>query len=197
MTGVLRHRAKALSTAIASFLFLMAPAARAEAVALSYAELPNFHEVDAHLFRGGQPAAGGVQRLKELGIRTIVNLRYERDVVKAEETEATAAGIRYFNIPMYGLNRPTDAQVARILKLIDDPANRPVFVHCKAGSDRTGAIVACYRIASAEWTAEQAIREAFNYGMMRVEYAKRAFIREFYARLRKTGEALTAETATR
>jgi protein tyrosine/serine phosphatase len=182
-------RTRIVSSAIAAILFfLTAPSARAQAVE---PELPNFHQVDANLYRGGQPAEGGVTRLKALGIRTIVNLRYEPDLVKAEEAEAKAAGIAYYNVPMRGLNPPTDAQITRILGLIDDPANRPVFVHCKAGSDRTGAIVACYRIARAEWTAEKAIREALDYGMMRIEYAKRAFVRSFYAKLRSTGEALT------
>jgi tyrosine-protein phosphatase SIW14 len=186
-------RTKIVSSAIAPILFfLLAASAQAQAVE---PELPNFHQVDANLYRGGQPATGGLSRLKALGIRTIVNLRYEPDLVKAEEAEAKAAGIGYYNVPMRGLNRPTDAQVTHILGLIDDPANRPVFVHCKAGSDRTGAIVACYRIARAEWTAEKAIREAFDYGMMRIEYAKRAFVRSFYAKLRKTGEALATARA--
>jgi tyrosine-protein phosphatase SIW14 len=197
LRSVARLRWNAVSGAIAPilFFFLTAPSARAQGTPAGYPELPNFHQVDANLFRGGQPAEGGVARLKSLGVRTIVNLRYEPDLVKAEEAEATAAGIAYYNVPMRGLNRPTDAQVTRILGLIDDPANRPVFVHCKAGSDRTGAIVACYRIARAEWTAERAIREAFDYGMMRIEYAKRAFVRSFSAKLRKAGDALTPTRA--
>jgi protein tyrosine/serine phosphatase len=158
-------------------------------------ELPNFHRVDDHVFRGGQPGPGGIPRLKELGIRTIVNLRHEPDVVASEAAEAEAAGIRYVNFPIVGLNRPTDEQVDRILGLIEDPANGPVFVHCKRGSDRTGAIVACYRVARAQWTAENAIREAFQYGMLRIEYAKRAFVREFYAKLQRTGASLNAAAA--
>jgi tyrosine-protein phosphatase SIW14 len=180
-----------LPTALASIFLVMAPAASAQSAtpdSVVYPGLPNFRRVDANLFRGGQPAAGGVSRLKALGIRTIVNLRYEPDLVKAEEAEATAEGIAYYNIPMRGLNKPTDAQVTRILGLIDDPAKRPIFVHCKRGSDRTGAIVACYRIARDGWTAERAIREAFEYGMMRIEYAKRAFVRAFYAKLQRGGE---------
>jgi len=196
MKGVSRFHLNPIPAAIASILLLTVPSARAlaaEPAAVGvYPELPNFHQVDPHLFRGGQPAVGGVSRLKSLGIRTIVNLRYEPDLVKAEQAEATAAGIAYYNIPMRGLNRPTDGQVTRILGLIDDPANGPVFVHCKAGSDRTGAIVACYRIARAAWTAERAIREAFDYGMMRAEYAKRSFVRAFYARLRKAGAATSS-----
>jgi protein tyrosine/serine phosphatase len=184
-TGQAGRMLKAIPIAVSATFLFVVPAAPADTA--TYPELPNFHQVDAKLFRGGQPSAGGVQRLKTLGVRTIVNLRYERDLVKAEEAEALAAGLRYVNVPMYGLDRPTDDQVSRILGLIDLPENQPVFVHCKAGSDRTGAIVACYRIASAKWTAERAIREALDFGMMRIEFAKRAFIRDFYARLQTAG----------
>src|SRR5262245_26396244 len=95
----------------------------------SYPELPNFHKVDDGLFRGGQPTAGGIARLKELGVRTIVNLRHEPKRVQAEEKEALEAGLRYFSVPMYGLSPPTGEQVTRVLALFGDPDNWPVFVH--------------------------------------------------------------------
>ncbi len=148
---------------------------------MRHAELPNFHRVDDHLFRGGQPDQGGVAKLKELGVRTIINLRYERELVESERVEAGAAGLQYFSVPMYGLFRPTDEQVARVLALIDDPANWPVFVHCRRGADRTGVIVACHRISKTLWTAARAIREADDLGMRKLEFAKRSFIRDFPA----------------
>jgi len=189
--SVARHFRFLVPLTLIAILALWCPAASKAAEDLAgFPELPNFHKVDDNLFRGGQPAAeGGVARLKTLGIRTIVNLRYERDLVDSEGAEASAAGINYVNVPMRGLNRPTDAQIARVLSLIDDPSARPVFVHCKAGCDRTGAVVACYRIARAKWTAEKAIREALDYGMMKAEVFKRAFIREFYAKLRSAVSA--------
>lgn len=207
LMGMSRRAWKAFLTTVVSILALAAPSGTAwpveptaDIVATDvggYPELPNFHRVDDSLFRGGQPAAGGVSRLKALGVRTIVNLRYEPDAVTAEEAEARAAGIGYYNIPIRGLNPPTDDQVTRLLGLIDDPVNRPVFIHCKRGSDRTGALVACYRIARAQWTAERAIREALDYGMMRAEFAKRAFVRSFYAKLQKAGEVLAGASATK
>lgn len=173
--------------------FLLAFAAAAAAAPRDeplYPELPNFHKVDQQVYRGGQPAAGGIARLKAMGVRTIVNLRHEPARVRAEEKEAKEAGLRYFSVPMYGLVRPTDEQVARVLGLIADPDNQPVFLHCKAGADRTGVIIACYRIARAGWTAEKAIREALDYGMMKIEFAKRSFIRDFYGRLQEAGKRL-------
>ncbi len=144
--------------------------------------LPSCYRVDEHLYRGAQPQPGGMTALRELGIRTVVNLRYEPKLIGAEEAEAKAAGLDYVSIPMYGLLRPTDDQISRILALIDDPKSGPVFVHCEHGHDRTGVVVACYRVARARWTASEAIREALDYGMLKIEFAKRAFIRDYYDR---------------
>jgi len=153
-----------------------------QAADLVFPELPNFHRVDGHVFRGAQPKAGGLAKLKELGVRTIVNLRFERGQSKAEEAEARALGLKYVSIPMYGLIPPTAAQIGQALALLADPQNGPVFVHCVAGQDRTGVVIACYRIAQMGWTATDAIHEAMGYGMMRAEVLKRQYIRDFYAK---------------
>jgi len=65
-----------------------------------YEELPNFHQVNEQLYRGAQPKRGGIQRLAQLGIKTIVNLRSHDERSRAEEQEALAAGLRYFNVPV-------------------------------------------------------------------------------------------------
>jgi protein tyrosine/serine phosphatase len=182
---------RAFTTAVIILLASAATAARADESA--YPELPNFHKVDERLSRGGQPTAGGIARLKELGVRTIVNLRHEPKRVKAEEKEALEAGLRYFSVPMHGLSRPTSEQVTRVFALFDEEENWPVFVHCKAGADRTGVMVALYRVARAGWTAERAIREALDKGMMKIEWAKRAFVREYYAGLQSTGGTMAAD----
>jgi len=158
----------------------------------TYPELPNFHRVDEHLYRGGQPAEGGIARLKSLGVRTIVDLRGGSSRATAEAKAAAEAGLGYFSVPMRGLGRPTDEQLKRILGLIDQADNWPVFVHCKEGRDRTGLVVACQRIARAGWTAERAIREAMDLGMMKIEFAMRSFIREFETATRRPGEQVSA-----
>lgn len=162
----------------------------------TYPELPNFHRVDEHLYRGAQPADGGIARLKSLGVRTIVDLRGGSSRATAEAKEAATAGMRYFSVPICGLGRPTDEQLKRILGLIDQADNWPVFVHCKAGQDRTGLVVACQRIARAGWTAERAIREAMDLGMMKIEFAMRSFIRDFETATPRPEEQASAEQAS-
>lgn len=141
----------------------------------------NFGKVSEGLYRGAQPDEAGIQNLKRLGIKTIVNLRMPDDVLSGEETQAHANGITYTNVPLRGLGRPTDEQVKNVLALIETlPA--PVFVHCQHGCDRTGTIVACYRIQHDKWLSETALDEAGHYGMSPFERGMRKFVKEFAGR---------------
>jgi tyrosine-protein phosphatase SIW14 len=174
------HRISRLS-ALAMTLALLASLGLAQSEP-RYEELPNYHKVSDRLYRGGQPRAGGVKVLAELGVKTIVNLRGEDDNTKAEQKEAEAMGIRYFSVAMPGLSRPTDKQIARALEIIDDPENGMVFVHCKRGSDRTGTVVAVYRIKHEGWTAERAKSEARQHGMSWVEFGMKDYISDYHTR---------------
>src|SRR5215475_6791663 len=138
-----------------------------------YPELPNFHQVNENLYRGAQPQHGGLKKLSELGIKTVINLRGASDDTRKEQADAEASGMHYFNIPMSSLGRPTDEQVERAMAIIDARENWPVFVHCQRGADRTGVIIAAFRISHERWTAEQAITEAKHYGMALVQFRKK------------------------
>jgi tyrosine-protein phosphatase SIW14 len=142
--------------------------------------LPNFHEVNEHLYRSAQPLSGGMRLLAAKGIKTIINLRGEDEGTRSEEQDARAAGLRYFNVPMEGLSRPTDAQVEKVLALINDSQNWPVLVHCNHGKDRTGTIIACYRISHDGWTSEKAKAEAKHYGMSWVQFGMKDYIKDYY-----------------
>ena len=147
-----------------------------------YAELPNFHRVNQQLYRGGQPKDSGLRKLKDLGVKTIVNLRGEDAHTRAESEEARSLGLRYYSIALPEFSRPKDEEVAQVLGIINDPENQPVFIHCHHGKDRTGTIVACYRISHDGWTAQDAKDEAQHYGLGRVEVGMRRYIDKYYAR---------------
>jgi uncharacterized protein (TIGR01244 family) len=168
------------SIAMGAALILTAFVIAAQEPEQRYKELPNFHRVNEHLYRGGQPKDGGIKKLAELGVKTIVNLRGESDDTRVEETEAKNLGLQYLNIPMSSAGRPTDEQIKQIFEIIDSPEKPPVFIHCRRGADRTGVIVAIYRIKRDGWTAEQAIDEAKHYGMGLIQFQKRGFIKDFY-----------------
>lgn len=147
-----------------------------------YAELPNFHRINQQLYRGGQPKDGGLRKLKNIGVKAIVNLRGEDEHTRAESEEAHSLGLRYYSISLAGFSRPKDEEVARVLGIINDPENQPTFIHCRRGKDRTGTIVACYRISHDGWTAEQAKDEAQHYGLSWVEMGMMRYIDKYYAR---------------
>jgi uncharacterized protein (TIGR01244 family) len=142
-------------------------------------ELPNFHQVNSQLYRGGQPKSGSIKRLAQMGIKTIVNLRGTNEANRTEEAEAHAAGVRYFNTPLREWARPTNEQVERILKILNDAENQPVFVHCRLGADRTGLVVAVYRMTHDGWTNDQAKAEAKKYGMHPWEFGMKDYIHDF------------------
>lgn len=145
--------------------------------------LPNFHRVSSQLFRGGRPTKKGMAKLKEMGVRTIVDLRDRSGLSSAEAKQARAVGIRYHRIPLGNLLGPRAKTIDRVLGILADAQAGPVYVHCRRGSDRTGTVVACYRIATETWTAERAIAEARDFGMIKIEFLKRVFIRAFHRSL--------------
>ena len=142
-------------------------------------ELPRFQQVSERLYRGGQPRAGGLRRLHELGIDTIVNLRGPGELTRAEEAEARELGLNYFNVPLPNWGRPQDDRVRRILIIIAAPQNGRVFVHCKDGVDRTGTIVALHRVAHEGWTSHQALAEAERMGMRRFQFWMRDYTDDY------------------
>jgi protein tyrosine/serine phosphatase len=170
-------------SAIALALTYFSAAAAAQD-APQYGELPNFHQVNAQLYRGAQPRPDGFRRLASLGVKTVINLRAADRNARAEEREARAAGLQYFNVPLPPYARATDEQVERALALIDAPENRPVFLHCKHGEDRTGTVVAAYRISREGWTRERAEEEAELRGMSRTQFEMRDYIAHYYERAR-------------
>ena len=140
--------------------------------------ITNCARVNDSVYRGAQPNGEGIKSLARLGVRTIINLRMTNDIWFAEEAEARAMGITYTNVPMSGIGRPTDEQVAKVL-LIIETSTAPVFVHCQHGADRTGTIIACYRIQHDKWPSKQALQEAKEYGMSPLEIGMKHYVVDF------------------
>ncbi len=118
------------------------------------AGVPNLFKVSDSLYRSGQPTAEGMRNLRKLGIVTIVNLRS----FHSDRDEIGTTGLAYEHIYMKHWH-PERKEAVRFLQVVTDPKQTPVLVHCWHGSDRTGMMVAVYRIAVQGWSKEEAIRE--------------------------------------
>ena len=125
------------------------------------AGIRNFGKVNDNYYRGAQPEAGQYAELRRIGIKTVIDLRADRQHDAAER--ARAAGLAYFNLSLEAGIPATDEQTAEFLRLVNDPANWPVYVHCKGGRHHTGAMTAAYRITHDEWTADRAFDEMLKY----------------------------------
>ncbi|MDY7009704.1 MAG: tyrosine-protein phosphatase [Planctomycetota bacterium] len=116
--------------------------------------LPNLHRVTKDLYRGAQPTAEGMKKLKEMGVKTIINLRS----FHSDRDEIGDTGLGYEHIYMKAWH-PERKELVRFLKIATDPDRTPVFVHCQYGSDRTGTMCAVYRVAVCGWSQDEALDE--------------------------------------
>jgi len=126
-------------------------------------EIPRFQMIASGLYRGGQPERQGLEYLKKNGIKTVINLRMEND----EESLVTELGMTYVHIPISikMWSKIPDPAIDQYFKVVNDPANYPIFFHCKRGADRTGALAGLYRIAIQGWEPKAAYDEARDIGM--------------------------------
>ncbi len=128
----------------------------------------NLYRVDAGLYRSEQLGREDIARLQSLGVRTVVNLRFfDRD---DNQEQLGDGGFTLVSTPLLAWwLSPED--LARALWAIEQhQPNGPVLVHCYHGADRTGLVVAMYRIIYQNWAPEQARREMQQgpYGFHRV-----------------------------
>ncbi len=161
--------------------------------AISYKELPNFHQVNERLYRGAQPKKEGLKKLASLGVKSILNLRGEDENTIAEQQEAKELGLNYYALPMGGLSRPSDEQIVKALSIINNPENGVVFVHCKHGADRTGVVIACYRMTQESQTVEQVKAEAEKHGMSWVQFGMKRYISDYYNKLSRQKQTSSGE----
>ena len=152
---------------------------------LQIAGVHNAGKITDFLYRGAQPKEAGLSELKLLGVTTIVDLRGEdQEKVTWERNRAESLGMRFVHIPVSGWSPPTDEQVVQFLSLFRGEPGQRIFVHCRFGNDRTGVLVATYRMAFEKWSAEQAMKEMYFFGFNGFWHpAMKSFIRDFPARL--------------
>jgi tyrosine-protein phosphatase SIW14 len=131
-------------------------------------------QVAPGLFRGGMPDDVGVQWLRARGIRTVINLRHYHGDSEGELVRA--AGMRYERIPLESTDAPEPEQVKRFLAIVRDPNAQPVYVHCLHGVDRTGTMIAAYRMTVDGWSNSDALAEMEHFGAHEILHDLRRWV---------------------
>lgn len=157
----------AFATVIFVSLTLLSIAEGGQNAKTSKCDIKNFGCVNETFYRGAQPKEQDFADLAAMGVKTVIDLQMGGMV--REQGLVEAQGMKFFRIGMSDKSQPAPEQVELFLKIVNDPANQPVFIHCAGGRHRTGAMSAIYRMTHDGWTADQAFQEMkqydFEYGM--------------------------------
>lgn len=130
--------------------------------------LPNLYRVNAGLYRSAQPSREGFLFLGrheglaagDLPIKTVLSLRASDDDA---ELAMPGSNLRLERI-RFKTWHAEDEDVVKFLRIVNTPSMQPVLVHCKHGADRTGTMLAVYRIVQEGWSKQQAIDEMTDGG---------------------------------
>jgi protein tyrosine phosphatase (PTP) superfamily phosphohydrolase (DUF442 family) len=143
--------------------------------------LANVGRVAPGVFRGAAPGRDGYATLKAMGIRTVIDMR----TTASEQKEVEAAGMRAVAVPIVMTRDGLKEKVDHVVALMADPANQPVYIHCRHGQDRTGIVVAAYRMKQQGWSLADAEAEMQAFGFNDVWVNFKKFIRQYGAELKR------------
>lgn len=127
--------------------------------------------------------------LAKSGIRTVLNLCPILDHKRWERAAVEAAGMRYSRIGLSPVFAPSAKQMDKIMAILTDRTLGPVYVHCRRGADRTGVVIACYRMTQYHWTNAQALQEARQDGLRPIEILFKRYIERYPAPATSTQNA--------
>ena len=135
-----------------ALLFLLAPlmllpaASRAGEIPVTVdaALIPSYRVIEPGVATAGQPAPEALRKLKEMGFRTVVNLRTEKEGAAEERPVVEAQGLRYVSVPVT-LETLSLADIEAVEKVLADAGSRPVLLHC-ASSNRVGGVWAAIQV---------------------------------------------------
>jgi protein tyrosine/serine phosphatase len=123
---------------------------------LTESKIGNFHKVTDGVYRGDRPTAEDLKELQTRGIKTLLDLETfhtDRYVIAESKTN-----FKFLHVRMNAWDID-DEDIVTALDILTDKNNYPIYVHCKHGSDRTGVVIAMYRIVVQGWSKEDAIAE--------------------------------------
>lgn len=127
-----------LTLGVAALVAAALPVLAGVPASMEAGQIPNYRMIRSDLAFGGQPSPKTLQRLAELGFRTVVNLRTKAEGAQEEGEVVRAQGLEYVWVPVTAGTFSVE-DVEAVERVLDDPAAGPVLLHC-ASSNRVGAV---------------------------------------------------------
>jgi protein tyrosine/serine phosphatase len=186
------RRRNLFPTVIAALILAASASAQTKsnpAALLTKVRIKNFGRTNDNYFRGAQPDINDYSDLAAIGVKTVIDLT--RDGRSDEAGLVQRSGMRFYRIPLTTSERPSEAAVTQFLKLVNDPVNWPVFVHCQGGRHRTGVMTAVYRMTNDGWSANRAYDEMKQYHFEGFpgHPVLKSFVFDYYTKLSQTAPA--------
>jgi tyrosine-protein phosphatase SIW14 len=122
--------------------------------------LRGFGQITPTLYRGGRPTEEGLACIAKMGVSIVIS---QEGSFKDLHEPVERLGMRYVSIP-WECSFPRDRTIAKFLQLLRDNRGKKVFVYCHYGDDRTGMMIAAFRMAEQGWSAEEAKEEMMAFG---------------------------------
>lgn len=116
----------------------------------------NLYQVSDSIYRSEQPDSLGIEFLKENNFKSVLNIK-----TKQTDTVFETGNLNMYFVKLHAecLNKQKIIEALRVLR----DAPKPLVIHCRSGSDRTGLIIALYRIIDQGYSKDEAIEE-MKYG---------------------------------
>ena len=151
----------ATSTAVALTLSILTAAQAARHDSLANIRVKNFGRINENYYRGAEPRERDIADLAALGVKAVVDL--QQDGQPREQEWVENAGMKFFRVGLSDSSSPSADKAEQFLKIVNDPVNQPVFIHCHGGRHRAGAMTAIYRMTHDGWDADRAYAEMKQY----------------------------------
>jgi protein tyrosine/serine phosphatase len=155
--------------------------------------IKNFGCINETFYRGAQPRERDYADLAAAGVKAVIDLQQDGEAQEQQLVEA--AGMKFYRIGLSDSSWPSPEKTAQFLKIVNDPGNQPVFIHCHGGKHRAGAMTAIYRVTHDGWSADRAYDEMKHYDFESGfgHGALKAYVYDYYSRISRKGIAVTTD----
>jgi uncharacterized protein (TIGR01244 family) len=128
--------------------------------------ITTFARLETTVACGGATKAEAVPAIKQMGFKSIINVREANEPgaeMEAEEAAAKSAGLKFVNVP-FRIADPAPDLVDKFIAAVTKPENTPAYIHCAAGG-RAAALWMIKRVQLDGWEENRALDEAVALGL--------------------------------